>query len=128
MRQEAADLLAQATEDLRTAKTLRRTDRHYATVFFAQQAAEKALKTLHIERRRTSARTHNLFRLAQTLKAPAAVLKSARELTPDYLTTRYPDAANGIPAEIYDEDIAARHLAYAEAICRWVTRQLSARR
>jgi HEPN domain-containing protein len=52
----------------------------------------------------------------------------ARELTPDYLTTRYPNAANGIPAEIYDEEIAERHLAYAEGICQWVTWHLSARR
>ena len=115
-------------EDLKTARTLRGTDRHYATVFFSQQAAEKALKALHIERRRASARTHNLSRLANVLKAPAAVLKSARELTPDYLTTRYPDAANGIPAEIYDEDIAVRHLSYAQEICRWVTKQLPPRR
>ena len=128
MRQESSDLLAQAREDLKTAKTLSRTDRHYATVFFSQQAAEKALKALHIERRRTSARTHNLTRLARTLKAPETVVRSARELTPDYLTTRYPDAANGIPAEIYDEEIAGRHLAFAEEICQWVTRQLSARR
>jgi HEPN domain-containing protein len=128
VRQEAADSLAQAAEDLKTAKTLRRTDRHYATVFFSQQAAEKALKALHIERRRAGARTHNLTRLARILKAPEAVVKSARQLTPDYLTTRYPDAANGIPAEIYDEEIAGHRLAYAEEICRWVTRQLSTRR
>lgn len=78
MRPEGADLLAQATEDLKTAETLHGTDRHYATVFFAEQAAEKALKALHIERRRTSARTHNLVRLASALKAPVAVRKAAR--------------------------------------------------
>jgi HEPN domain-containing protein len=128
VRQEAADLFAQAGEDLKTARTLRQTDRHYATVFFSQQTAEKALKALHIERRRTTARTHNLVRIARSLRAPAAVLAAARDLTPDYLTTRYPDAANGIPAEMYDEDIALRHLAHAEHVYRWVSRELHRQR
>ncbi|MFA4647432.1 HEPN domain-containing protein [Pyrococcus kukulkanii] len=49
MREEARLLWEQALEDLKTVEVLIDADRYYASVFFSQQAAEKALKALYIE-------------------------------------------------------------------------------
>ncbi len=40
--------------------------------------------------------THNIVELSQNLKAPLEVVEASQELNPDYMTTRYPNAANGI--------------------------------
>ncbi|ACS34619.1 Nucleotide-binding protein, containing HEPN domain [Thermococcus gammatolerans EJ3] len=52
MRNEARLLWEQALEDLKTAEALIDVKRYYASVFFSQQAAEKALKALYIEVKR----------------------------------------------------------------------------
>ncbi|MBI3030561.1 MAG: HEPN domain-containing protein [Candidatus Rokubacteria bacterium] len=41
-------------------------------------------------------------------------------LNPDYTVTRYPDAANGVPYELYDEATARAKVKAAEEIARWV--------
>ena len=40
-------------------------------------------------------------------------------LNPDYTVSRYPDAANGVPFEIYDADIARAKISAAREIIRW---------
>ena len=57
-------LWEQALEDLKTAEVLIDADRYYASVFFSQQAAEKALKALYIEvKKELPPKTHSLIRL-----------------------------------------------------------------
>jgi HEPN domain-containing protein len=52
------------------------------------------------------------------------VLWLLKDLNPEYLSTRYPDMAVGVPAELYDESIAARHLKTAEQVIEWVKKQI----
>jgi len=52
------------------------------------------------------------------------MLSGIRDLNPEYLSTRYPDMAAGVPAELYDEQIANRHLKTAEKVVRWVKKQI----
>ena len=52
------------------------------------------------------------------------MLSGIRDLNPEYLSTRYPDMAVGVPAELYDESIAARHLKTAEQVIEWVKKQI----
>ncbi|MFB0545459.1 MAG: HEPN domain-containing protein [Anaerolineae bacterium] len=100
------------------------TERHYASVFFSQQAAEKALKALYLYQRRELARTHNLVELAKDLGAPPEVVEAAQELTPDYLVTRYPNAANGVPAHMYNLGTAQIHFGCAETVMKWTQKLL----
>ncbi|MEM2865215.1 MAG: HEPN domain-containing protein [Candidatus Bathyarchaeia archaeon] len=68
MREESRRLWMQALEDLKTAEILITNGRYYASVFFSQQAAEKALKSLYIEDRRAPPpRTHNLAEILNEL-------------------------------------------------------------
>jgi HEPN domain-containing protein len=121
MRKEASDWLEQAKEDFKTAKLNIKIKRYYASVFFSQQAGEKALKALYIEaKRRYPRRKHNMLNLAESLKAPKHVKEACMELNPEYVVTRYPNAAKGIPEKMYSKKSAETHLNHAKVILKWV--------
>ena len=61
-----------------------------------------------------------LVELSKDLSASEEILSAARELNPEYLVTRYIDAANGIPADMYDDKSATMHLQCAEVILQWI--------
>jgi len=126
MREEARMFWEQALEDLRTAEILLNEGRYYASVFFAHQAAEKALKALYIQRlRRSPPRTHSLVRLVNEMNIQDPnIIDAAMELTPEYVTTRYPDAANEVPARIYNRRIAEEHLRRAREVIEFCRREL----
>jgi HEPN domain-containing protein len=124
VRDEAAQWFRLAEADLRTAAQLSKGGIYYAAVFFAQQAGEKALKSLWIAGRAELApRTHNLVALAAEPGATDDVSRAAAELSPEYVLTRYilPDVAS--PEDLYDAESAAVHLKAAEAIVAWVRQQ-----
>ena len=124
MRRETSRLWEQALHDLNTAEKLLGIGIYYASVFFSEQAAERALKALHLEKKRRMEFTHDLIELAETLGAPAEVMRSAAELSPDYVITRYPDAANAIPARLYNADSARVHLECAQEVIGWAKQEL----
>jgi HEPN domain-containing protein len=62
--------------------------------------------------------------LCQALSAPLSVLLSARDLNPSYTVARYPDAANGVPEEMYDRPQAESCLKHSKRILAWVRRLL----
>lgn len=122
MREEVKNNLIQAEKDFETATQLLKIDIYYASVFFSQQTAEKALKALYIFKKKELPKTHNLVKLIGELKAPKYIQEAAAELTPDYLITRYVNAANGVPADMYTEKLAMIHLKYAKKILLWTKR------
>ncbi len=124
MRRETSRLWEQAWHDLDTAEKLLKVEVYYASVFFAEQAAEKALKALFLEKRKRMEFTHDLIELAETLDAPDEIVQAAAELSPDYVITRYPNAANAIPARLYNVNSAQMHLDYAERVIKWAKKEL----
>ena len=82
MREEIKNTWIQSTEDLKTAELNIEIDRFYASVFFSQQAAEKALKSLYIHQKGRLPKTHNLVDLATDLKAPDEVIEDPQVDTP----------------------------------------------
>ncbi|MFW6126416.1 MAG: HEPN domain-containing protein [Chloroflexota bacterium] len=65
-------------EDLKTAEALIEASRYYAAVFFSEQAAEKALKVVYLERERRPAFTHDLVELADELVLMTACARRLR--------------------------------------------------
>ena len=43
-----------------------------------------------------------------------------RALNPNFITTLFPDAANGIPSEIFDHEIAQAHINKAHELIDWI--------
>lgn len=71
MRPEAQAWWKQAQADLAAARDILGLEHWFAAAFFAQQAAEKAIKALFIvEQREESPKTHNLPAVGEVLNAP----------------------------------------------------------
>lgn len=71
-------------------------------------------------------RTHSLTELGDGLGVPPEVRRHLVYLNPDYTTARYPDAANGVPYEIYDRPTAEAKVAAGEEAFRWLRQLTSA--
>jgi len=119
MREETKNWLKQAEMDLETAKANINIKKYFASAFFSQQAAEKALKAMALEKLREPLKSHNLLELAKRLKVPHEIMVCLIELNPDFIITRYPDAANGLPYELYDLKKAKQKTGFAEKVLRW---------
>ncbi len=122
MRIEAEEWLRAAKDDLVDARILLEAGRYASAAFHAHQAAEKALKAAIVElRRELPPKIHNLIRLAQILEIrDEEILECLRRLNPHYRVARYPDAANGVPSEVYSRSMAEELVRAAERVVQWV--------
>lgn len=129
MRPEAEEWLRAAEDDLEDARILLRAGRYAGAAFHAHQAAEKALKAAIVElRRELPPHIHNLVRLADILGIrDEEILEALRRLNPHYRVARYPDAANGVPMEVYSEAIASELVLLAERVVSWVREAIASR-
>ena len=118
-RKEAMAFWAQARADLATAVTLLDAGVYYASVFFSQQAAEKALKAAIVDHQRRSPKGHNLVQMANTMNAPVEIMNAAAELNPEFMASRNPENVDGVPAQMYDKTSARIHLRCAQDILEW---------
>lgn len=120
MRKDAERLILQARRDLENARKNIGIGAYEVAAFLSHQATEKFLKTAWIERKRARPpATHYLNELGQGLNAPEPILAKLRFLNPDYTVARYPDAANGVPYELYDEPTALAKIEAASEVAAW---------
>ncbi|MEW6295331.1 MAG: HEPN domain-containing protein [Candidatus Diapherotrites archaeon] len=119
MREETRNWLKQAEMDLGAAQGNLQIKNYFVSAFYSQQCAEKALKAFGIERTRETIKTHNLLEIAKKLRLPKEILEGLIELNPDFIVSRYPDAANGVPGEMYDLKKAKIKVLYAEKVLEW---------
>lgn len=118
-RKQGQEFWAQARADFATALTLLDAGVYYASVFFSQQASEKALKAASIFKLKKSPKGHHLIQIANLLDAPIDVMNAAAELNAEFLASRNPDISDGVPAQQYDRKSARLHLRAAEVILEW---------
>ncbi len=111
---------SQARANYAAAVTLLDAGVYFASVFFAQQAAEMALRAATIERENKIPRGHNLIQMCNGLNAPLEVMNAAAELNPEFLATRSPEAVGGVPSQNYDRKSARIHLRCAQTIVDWI--------
>ena len=129
VRKEAIEWLRAAEDDLEDARVLLRAGRYAGAAFHAHQAAEKALKAVIIAvRRELPPRIHNLLELARILGIEdEQLIEALRRLNPHYRVARYPDAANGVPMEVYSRSIASELVSLAERVVTWAKNMISKR-
>ncbi len=127
MRKEVEQWWKQAKRDLLTAQNCNNSGDYYACAFFCQQSVEKALKALFIEKKRASpGTTHSLIYYATELDVPSQFFSFLRRLTPVFVTACCPDAAYGVPYELYDEAIADEILEKSRDVIQWIASQVEA--
>jgi HEPN domain-containing protein len=128
MRAEIEVWWRQAEARFRTAGVNLEQERYYAAVFFCQQAVEKALKALVLRRRRNPQApemvSHSLIYLAKACHLPDQFYSFLRDLTSEYVNTRYPSAADEPPEALYDRTIAARTVSSAKEVLEWIEKHL----
>lgn len=119
MREEVSNWLKRALNDLDTARYNLNGKRYDAAAFFAQQAAEKALKALQIKRLGRFERTHDLVLLAKSVNSPKEIIQLCGIVAPFYTITRYPDVE--IP---YDKSKISSVVEASEKVVAWVEQNL----
>ena len=127
----ARDWFRQAERDLEQAEDSRRAERHEWACFAAQQAAEKAVKALHLVMGQ-EAWGHVVARLLNDLpeemKVPAALIEQAKVLDNFYIPSRYPNShPEGAPFEHYGPLQSEMAIRYARAILEFVRVQMARR-
>ena len=121
MRLDIEIWVKQALADVKTAENCFKAGDYYACAFFSQQSVEKIMKALFMLRfRKMPPKIHDLSKLSDLLKLPKYLGSIARDLTPESITTRYPDIAGGVPAELYDKNKAQRILASSMRLLKWL--------
>jgi len=125
MREEVENWWKQAERDLLSARNAFDSKDYYLVAFLCQQAVEKALKALYIEKKKeTPGATHSLIFLGRSVEIPERFHGALRRLSPDFVITRYPDAVHGLPYELYDEEIAGERLDLADEVMKWAKKEL----
>jgi HEPN domain-containing protein len=120
MRQDVERLLLQARRDLENARKNVGIEAYEVAAFLTHQSVEKYLEAAWIHRRRSRPpATRYLKELGDGLRIPRRLLGHLLFLNPDYTVARYPDAANGVPYEIYDEATARAKIKAASEVARW---------
>ena len=125
MREEAENFLKQAVSDMKNARILLDKEAYDLVAFLSHQIAEKAMKAYIIDKKgEFPPKTHNLKEFGDVAEVPVKLSFNLRDLTPHYIVSRYPDAAGGIPAEVYTKETAERLLKKAEEVLEWVKKTL----
>jgi HEPN domain-containing protein len=127
MANRAADWLTQAERDLRHAERSRDAEEHEWACFAAHQAAEKAVKALHLSLGQ-EAWGHVVSRLLEDL--PVAVsndlVDAGRVLDTFYIPSRYPNShAEGPPFEHYGHLQSEEAIGHARQILGFVRSQMA---
>ena len=120
---EARRWLQQALYDLKAARWNIQGGFHDTACFLAQQAGEKALKSLlyYVGSKRSALLTHSLTEMIEAAKkqvnALAELLDEARQLDLHYIPSRYPNGLpSGYPHRFYGKPMAEQAVAAAERI------------
>ena len=127
MSSRADDWFNQAKRDLEQAKDSRRAERHEWACFAAQQAAEKAVKALHL-RLGQEAWGHVVAKLIDELPIvpPKQLIEKGRVLDNFYIPARYPNGhPSGAPFEHYGSLQSEEAIKYASEIIEFVDTKMA---
>ncbi|MBM4118289.1 HEPN domain-containing protein [bacterium] len=121
------DRFTRAQEDLEFAGLAQANGKHDWACFAAQQAAEKAVKALHLHHGQ-EAWGHVVARLLRELPAapPAALIDRGMVLDNFYVSSRYPNGhPEGAPFEHYGKLQSREAIAHAGEIIAFVRAQMA---
>lgn len=121
--------LDQAKADLKTARDCSKDGNHYASAFFSQQSAEKALKGFLYSKGFRAIITHSVTELLEESSKLEETFRKfidyGKELDRHYIGSRYPNFYPEGPAyKYYTEEIAEKCLSYAGLILEEVKKFL----
>ena len=119
----------QAEADFKTAVDCLKDENFYASAFFSQQSAEKAIKGYLYSKGFRALVTHSVLELLEKSSEYEGVFQQfldyGRELDRHYIGSRYPNFyPSGAPYRYYTKEVASKCLNYAESILKEAERFL----
>ena len=128
MPNRSMDWFNQALRDLEQAEDSRKAGRHEWACFAAQQAAEKAVKALHLFMGQ-EAWGHVIAKLfeelPESIKIPQDMIEKGRVLDNFFIPPRYPNGhPSGAPFEHYGPIQSGEAVRYASEIIEYVRSQM----
>lgn len=125
MRIEIKNLIEQAKKDLEVAEKNFILKEYYITAFLCQQAIEKYLKAFFmIKKGKSSGPTHSLIYLAKESGVPKNFYNFLGDLSPEFITTRYPDIAGEAPYKIYNSEKVNNYLIKSKELIQWLENKI----
>lgn len=125
----ADDWLRQGERDLEQARASWAEERHEWACFAAQQAAEKAVKALHLachQEARGQVVAKLLAELPEAVTVPDDLVEQAKVLDNFYVSSRYPNGhPEGAPFEHYGPLQSEQAVDHARAIIEFVRPQMA---
>ena len=116
---------AQAKRDFRIAERNHANHDYEVSVFYCEQAAQKALKGLLLHRTsQMPPKIHNLVELGRLIGVSRPMRDFLAELTPHYMITRYPDAAGAVTSDLYNGRLSLRFLRGTKKVMEWCRSRL----
>lgn len=129
MPDRALDWFNQAMRDLEQAQDSQRSDRHEWACFAAQQAAEKAVKALHLHLGQEAwghVIAKLLEELPETVPTPPELVEKGRLLDNFYIPPRYPNShPEGAAFEHYGPLQSEEAIRYAREIVEFTRSQMA---
>jgi len=129
MPNRAKDWLKQALKDLEHAKLSKENKDHEWACFAAHQAAEKALKALHLSLGQEAwghVTSRLLIELPKEIVISEELIEKAKVLDNYYIPARYPDShPDGAPFEHYGSLQSEEAVKYACEILKFVRTQMA---
>lgn len=124
MREEINNWWKQAKRDLESANNSLKSGDYYVCAFLCQQTIEKGLKAVILYKKKEKPVGHSLIRLGKLASIPENFFSKLNLVSPQYFLSKYPDASEDVPYELYDEKIAKNFLNIAEEVLKWINNQL----
>lgn len=123
MANRAADWMRQARADLAMARNAEQSGNYEWSSFAAQQAAEKALKSVGLSRG-IDLWGHSvaalLLQIDPDLEPDTPLVDAAKQLDHHYIPARYPNGLPaGAPVDLYTRNQATQAILHAEQILDW---------
>ena len=126
MRREIDNWLGQSDYDFESARYNVEGGRYSTAAFLVQQSVEKALKAYFIfVNKRSPDTTHSLLYLARNTGTPRKYHRFLKELTPEFVMSRYPDVSGGLPHELYDRELLEDYMEKAGEVLEWIRSRMS---
>ena len=115
----------QAKRDFRIATKTHASRDYDVAVFFCEQAAQKALKAVILHRSsHPPPKIHNLVTLGNMAGVDRTMTDFLAALAPQYVRTRYPDAAGDVTTALYDGRISLMFLRGTKKVMGWCRNRL----
>lgn len=123
------DWFNQSKRDLEQAKASKEAERHEWACFAAHQAAEKAVKDLHLSLGQEiwgHVLSRLLSELPDSIELPADMIDKGRVLDSYYIPTRYPNGhPEGAPFEHYGQLQSEEAIRYASEIIAFASLKMA---